>query len=626
MTKLARMDANQVREIAVDELLLSPEETRRTIDQAALQELANSICANGVIEPLLVRVLPIERWKDLSDDFVSVHSSATLFEIVAGQRRWLASKLAGKATCPCVVRELTDDEARERRVISNLQREDLAPMEEAEAYGKLLERPGATIESVAAALAKSPSYVARRLKLLDAIEPVRKALRLGAIEIGHALELARLSQGQQEALLEWLRIGYDAPDEDKDDEDDDREKPDLEPGTCAYCGDSEDELKDDGRTWANPERTVCGEVDCVAEARRDGVIDGFLATRTTVAELRNRIARTELRVLRDVPFPLNDEIPPMACAVCPKRAAGASSLFADIAEDTCTDPACLEAKLRTWVKAKLYEADQAGNKLVALYDGHASEKAGVSRWDCVVEAECASQEKAIWVSGSRIGHFVQICRDKKCAEHGGGSAASGSGTRGGVAKPAAAKQSAEEKRRVEAQKAERAKLAEKVTKEREYRARLFAAIAQVPDAQIDAPRVDLLTKQACFKVLQSVGQYGADIAPALGIDSSLFGYSEVEKLGLQMRGWTVQAALRAAALGLVVNQLAVGEYDIQSGREAERMEQVAGWLGIDVKAVRSGKPAAEQKSAVIKKAAVKKVAKPAKKQPAKKSTKKGGRK
>ncbi len=176
----AKSDA-KVREISVEQLVLSPEETRKTIDQAALAELASSIRLNGVIEALLVRL----------------GGDETHFEIVAGQRRWLASKIAGKKTCPCIVREMSDDEARELRVVSNLQREDLPAMEEAVAFRELLRVPGSTIESVAAKLGKAASYIGRRLKLLDAIEPVREALKAAAIDVGHALELARLMPAQQ---------------------------------------------------------------------------------------------------------------------------------------------------------------------------------------------------------------------------------------------------------------------------------------------------------------------------------------------------------------------------------------------------------------------------------------------
>lgn len=619
--------AKQVQEIPVEQLLVSPEETRKTIDQGALRELAASIERGGVQEALIVR--PVD---------AGPGSAVTRFEIVAGQRRWLASKLAGKKACPCIVREMTDDEARELRIVSNLQRQDLAPMEEAEAFGKLLEVPGATIESVAAALAKSPSYVGRRLKLLDAIEPVREALKCGAIEVGHALELARLSQKQQQDLLDYLSVGYSAPDDDEDNDDEVEVVAELAQGRCALCGIDDDELADNELTWANPEHTVCGDPDCVAEARRKRIITTMVPTRTTVAELRGRIARTELRVLRDVPFPLDDELPPMACVACPKRAAGAASLFADIAEDTCTDPECLNAKLRVWVKAQLEAADRAGRKLTMLCDGHVSEKAGVSRWDCVLGAECASQEQAIWVNGTRIGHLVQICRDKKCSEHGTDATAPSkvSGSNGAMTP----KLSAAEKARAEAQKAEREKLRKKVESERAYRERLWKALsgAEVPES---AERQ--IAQWACTQI---AAQGGGHVARVLGLADDAFDYGKRDGAIVALRARPYKDLLRAAALALVITDLGVSEYSVSLNQKPEGMEEIAKLFGLDIASIRAGKPAKAAPAAPTKKAAAKPVKKKAgalsaaakkriaeaqrkrwaaAKTPAKKAAKKGGK-
>lgn len=639
MTTAKKITNDQVREIPFEQLFVSPNESRKTLDRAALKELANSIELSGVQEPLLVRPIDLDCMS--GEPLPGAAKVGDAFEIVAGQRRFEASKLAGKASCPCIVREMTDDEARKAAIVSNEQREDLPPLERALAFNKLLCVPGATVESVATALAKSPSYVGRRLKLLDAIEPVREALKCGAIELGHALELARLSEKQQQDLLEYLNVGYSAP---GDDDEDDKGEGDVVaepvPGKCAICDCYDAELADNELTWANPEHTVCSDPDCVAEARRKRIVTAMVATRTTVAELRGRIARTELRILRDVPFPLEDEIPPMACTACPKRAAGVASLFADIAEDTCTDPVCLETKLRVWVKAQLQGADQAGRKLAMVYDGYAANEAGVSRWDCVMNAECASAEQAIWVSGTQIGHFVQICCDRKCTEHaakGSGGATSSSGTRGGVRTAAAPKQSAEDKRRVEAKKAERAKLADKVKKENEYRARLFKAIAEIPDAQIDTPRIALLTKQVCYDALKGATGSPDEMAAALGWERSLFEYGN-NKLETQVRGLTLQGALRAAALALVMDEHTASEYTVLRELGPTRMEQTASWLGIDVKAVRSGKrsdkPAkkntakpAKAKKSVLSATAKKRIAEAMKKRwaIANKPAKKGGK-
>ena len=212
----------EVREIPVDQLHVSPEETRKTMDQAALQELAASIMVKGIQEPLLVRPIDLDCMS--GEPLPGPARAGDAYELIAGTRRLAASKLAGKTTCPCIVREMSDEEARERRIISNLQREEIPPLEEALAFSRLLENPGATVETIAATLGKSASYVGRRLKLVDAIEPVREALKAGAIEVGHALELARLSELQQKRLLAGLSVGYETTEPDSDEEDFENER------------------------------------------------------------------------------------------------------------------------------------------------------------------------------------------------------------------------------------------------------------------------------------------------------------------------------------------------------------------------------------------------------------------
>jgi ParB/RepB/Spo0J family partition protein len=605
LTAAKKPIAVEVREISVEQLVLSQDETRKTIDPAALKELADSIVKHGVQEPLLVRPAVTLGGAPIDD----------VFEIVSGQRRWLAAMLADYKTVPCIVREMNDAAAAEARVIANLQREDLPPVEEAEAYGKLLAMPGATVESVAAALAKSPSYVGRRLKLLDAVEPVREALKFGAIEIGHALELARLSERQQRELLDWLNVGYTAPHGDGEEEG--LEKPDEdEVGFCKYCESEDGDLEEAGRKWSNEKRTVCSAPECVAEAKAEAARGGWQLARRTVAELRARIARTELRILGDAPFPLEDEIPPMACAACPKRSSNSRGLFDDILRDTCTDPECYETKLRVWVKSELQKADRAGKSLVMLYDGHAQDKAGVSKWNAAIGVCCASQEDAIWVSGRLIGRHVNICRDKKCAEHRTDSGAASTPNRARSAP--APKQSAEEKAKAEAQQAERQKLQRKVESEKAYRERLWKAITE---ASISAAAEQYIIRQACA---ETASNGGGLVARALGMPDNSFEYGKREDAVTKVAGFAYKSVLRGAALALVVDDVAVGEFQVSRGGKPEGLERMATLLGVDVALVRSGKAAPAAKPA--KKAAVP-VKKPAAKPVAKKkAAKKAGRK
>jgi len=622
MTAAKTITNEQIREISVGELRVSPFESRKTIDQAALKELAASIAKSGVLEALIVRPVDL----DCMDGSVIAGGSAGIgdaYEIVAGQRRFEASKIAGKTTCPCIVRELTDEEAREQAIVSNRQRQDLAPMEEAEAYRKLLAEPGATVESVAAAIGIPAGYVSRRLKLLDAIEPVRNALTYGAIEVGHALELARLSGRQQQELLEWLEVGYRIPEEDEDENSDSFDHDEDDEGICKYCEAEEDELKESGRTWSNEKETVCSAPDCVAKAQAEAAMGRFHPTRQTVAELRKRVVSRELRILGEAPFPLEDEIPPMACIDCPKRTRSEQGLFDDILRDACTDPDCYETKLKVWVKAELAKADRSGAKLVMLYDGSAQDKAGEAKWNVVVGAECASQEPAIWVSGRLIGRRVEICRDKKCTTHGqdAPAPAKSSGNRGA----ATPKLSPADKARAEAQKAERKKLLKKVETEKAYRERLWKAIAA---ADVNDKAEQHIVRQTCAQI---AAQAGALIGRALdlGMKDDAFDYGKRDGAIMRLAALPYKQILRAGALGLVMTELGASEYAVSHGQKPERMEEIAAWIGLDVAAIRAGKPSSPSaKKAPAKPAAkppAKKPAKPAAKKAVKKAAKKGAK-
>ncbi len=147
----------EVREIPVDQLFVSLAEVRKTIDPKALEDLAASIEQQGIIEALLVRPESDAPWSIITD---GARPDGPGFEIVAGQRRWLASKIAGKTTCPCVAREMSDAEAAELRITSNLQRKDVEALEEAQAIGELLKTLG-SIAAVATRIGKEQSYVAQ---------------------------------------------------------------------------------------------------------------------------------------------------------------------------------------------------------------------------------------------------------------------------------------------------------------------------------------------------------------------------------------------------------------------------------------------------------------------------------
>ncbi|MDH4449910.1 MAG: ParB/RepB/Spo0J family partition protein [Rhodoferax sp.] len=187
---------------------------RKTFDATKLAELAASIKASGVHQPVLVRPLPGSRVADTSTDPATGKRLAVLptHELVAGERRYRASKLAGVDTIPAMVRELTDAQVLDIQITENLQRDDLTELEEAEGYQALMQLTGLNAEQVGTKIGKSRAYVYTRLKLLDLCTDVRQALRDKKLEATTATLLARIPNEklQIEALREVLRGGYDS--------------------------------------------------------------------------------------------------------------------------------------------------------------------------------------------------------------------------------------------------------------------------------------------------------------------------------------------------------------------------------------------------------------------------------
>ncbi|MDI6823349.1 MAG: ParB/RepB/Spo0J family partition protein [Bacillota bacterium] len=163
-----------VQDIALEQVRPAPGQPRQRVDEEGLAELAQSVRAHGVLQPVLVR--PV----------------AGGYELVAGERRWRAAQLAGLKTIPAVVKEVDEAERLELALVENLQREDLNPMEEAAGFRQLLEKFGYTQEQLAARVGKSRSYVANTLRLLALAEEVQEMVRAGRLSAGHARALLAL--------------------------------------------------------------------------------------------------------------------------------------------------------------------------------------------------------------------------------------------------------------------------------------------------------------------------------------------------------------------------------------------------------------------------------------------------
>ncbi|MBK8287383.1 MAG: ParB/RepB/Spo0J family partition protein [Cellvibrionales bacterium] len=158
---------------------------RRDMDADALEELANSIKAQGVMQPIVVR--PV----------VNDSNSLIRYEIIAGERRWRATQLAGHDTIPAVVRDVGDDAAIAMALIENIQRENLNPMEEAVALQRLKEQYELTHQEVADAVGKSRVTVTNLLRLMSLTDEVRRMLERGDLEMGHARALLGLTDNAQ---------------------------------------------------------------------------------------------------------------------------------------------------------------------------------------------------------------------------------------------------------------------------------------------------------------------------------------------------------------------------------------------------------------------------------------------
>ena len=162
------------RTVPIEAIRPSPFQPRRLFAEAELDGLAQSIREKGIVQPLLVR---------------PVADAAADFELVAGERRWRAAQRVGLHEVPVVIRPLGDSEVIEIALVENLQREDLSPLEEAEAYSRLTREFGRSQAGLAEAVGKSRSHVANTLRLLSLPAPVRKSLEEGVLSAGHARAL-----------------------------------------------------------------------------------------------------------------------------------------------------------------------------------------------------------------------------------------------------------------------------------------------------------------------------------------------------------------------------------------------------------------------------------------------------
>jgi ParB family chromosome partitioning protein len=173
-----------VKMVPVERIEPNPEQPRLAFDEATLEELAASIREHGVLQPILLR--PIDDGR---------------FQLIAGERRWRASKLAGQPTIPALVEDIDDDTALEISIIENLQREDISPLDEAAMYDRMIREHGYSIRRLADKLGKDKGYLENRLRLADAPAEIRELVSLRKDTLSHAYELMKVEDPKKRRRL-----------------------------------------------------------------------------------------------------------------------------------------------------------------------------------------------------------------------------------------------------------------------------------------------------------------------------------------------------------------------------------------------------------------------------------------
>jgi ParB family transcriptional regulator, chromosome partitioning protein len=347
-------------EIPISAIQESPTNPRRQFDEAKLAELADNIRLHGVLQPVLVRPLP--------------GGEAGAFELVAGARRYRASKLAGREAIPATVRELSDTQCLELQLIENLQRADVHELDEARGYATLMQlQPDTyTVETLAEKIGRSEKYVYARLRLTHLVEDVQQAFYAAKLTVAHAFEIARLQPNDQRRAL-------------------------------AEC-------------FPRHRSTAALLKDKKAEA-------------VTARFLREWIEREIHLDISNAPFDGQDEtLLPSAgsCTACPKRTGNNPLLFPEVRQKSiCTDRACYHAKVQALVQIRVKPLEESGEKPLRVSQApawqvkkkepdvlHEGEYRRIAK-----KAECPQTRPAIIIDGPQAGTVLHVCRDEKCPVH-----------------------------------------------------------------------------------------------------------------------------------------------------------------------------------------------------------------
>lgn len=186
-TQVAKGDAKEsLRQLPIDVIQRSPYQPRQTIEPEALEALTSSIRRQGVVQPIVVR--------EIDGDY----------QLIAGERRWRAAQQAGLDRIPAIIKNVDDQEASAIALVENLQRENLGPLEEAQAFAALIEKFDLTHQEVGDVVSRSRAAVSNSLRLLTLPGPIKELLQKGQLEMGHARALLGLQEAEQVAIARLI--------------------------------------------------------------------------------------------------------------------------------------------------------------------------------------------------------------------------------------------------------------------------------------------------------------------------------------------------------------------------------------------------------------------------------------
>jgi ParB family chromosome partitioning protein len=360
-TKSVPPVVSSIQDIPLVKIRESKTNPRHFFDEAKLAELTDNIRQHGILQPILVRTLP--------------DGEAGMYELVAGARRYRASKLAKRESIPATVRDLTDAQALELQVIENVQRVDVHPLDEAQGYAALIQlQPNAyTVESIASGVGRSPAYVSGRLRLIQLIPEAKQAFYEDKLTVAHAFEIARLQPNDQRRALQ----------------------------------------------------------ECFPHHRNaSAVLKDKRAEAVTVRELRGWIAREIHLDLTNAPFdPQDEKLLPMAgaCSRCPKQTGSNPLLFPEIPRraSICTDRECYHAKVEALVQIQVKPLEEKGEKPLRVsqspawqVNGHANDVLFEGQYrKAKAKGECPNTKAAVLIDGKGAGSIFYLCQTEKCNVH-----------------------------------------------------------------------------------------------------------------------------------------------------------------------------------------------------------------